>query len=103
MSKRNTRSNSATSAALQAVVELDEVITPQEVAMENAHQVATRRKYDVALTIREASELTKEISGVSAKIRHLLAAGWERGKVAVGLEKRYQHVRNVAIQKLKTA
>jgi hypothetical protein len=101
MSKR--RSSAAAAAVLAHIEELDEVITPQEVAMEVARTTATRRKYDVAQVRAEAAQLTKDVAGVSAKIRHLIGAGWERGKIAVGLDKRYQHVRNVATQKLKSA
>jgi bifunctional DNA-binding transcriptional regulator/antitoxin component of YhaV-PrlF toxin-antitoxin module len=43
----------------------------------------------------EMKRLTEKVEGVSAKIRALNAAGYERADIARFLGKRYQHVRNV--------
>jgi bifunctional DNA-binding transcriptional regulator/antitoxin component of YhaV-PrlF toxin-antitoxin module len=43
----------------------------------------------------EMKRLTAKVEGVSAKIRVLGAAGYERADIARFLGKRYQHVRNV--------
>ena len=80
----------------------DKTLIEQEVQFEEEYvEQNTRRKYDVPKVKAEAAVLCHGIEGVSAKIRHLNAQGWERGKIAVGLTKRYQHVRNVLVQVVK--
>jgi hypothetical protein len=80
------------------------VVTHDETAaLDQIVEQASRRKYDVAKVRAEAASLVLHISGVSNKIRALNAAGWERGKIAIGLGKRYQHVRNVLTKPLKVA
>jgi bifunctional DNA-binding transcriptional regulator/antitoxin component of YhaV-PrlF toxin-antitoxin module len=49
-------------------------------------------------SVTEMKRLTANISGVSAKIRVLGAAGIPRAEIARFLGKRYQHVRNVLEQ-----
>ncbi len=63
----------------------------------------SRKKYDAVKVKAEAEPLIKGIDGVSAKIRKLASAGWERGKIAVALDKRYQHVRNVLTSPVKAS
>ena len=46
---------------------------------------------------------TKKLKGLpttSARIRYLNSLGWSRSEIAVKLDKRYQHVRNVLITPL---
>jgi len=47
-------------------------------------------------------EHIKTLPTVSAQIRYLAANGFERGKIAKLLGKRYQHVRNVLEMPVKT-
>ncbi len=44
------------------------------------------------------AKITASHQTVSARIRALHAAGWERSKIAKALGKRYQHVRNVLVE-----
>lgn len=44
----------------------------------------------------------ESIPTVSGKIRYLASTGMKRGDIAKKLNKRYQHVRNVLTQPLKT-
>ncbi len=92
MSKRN-------NSALANVIEADvaDVINVTE-----GGEGKGRRKYDVESLKVEAKEVLGDTVGVSNQIRKLSAVGWERGKIAVALNKRYQHVRNVLTQPLKT-
>jgi hypothetical protein len=41
------------------------------------------------------------LATVSSKIRFLHALGWKRSQIALKLNKRYQHVRNVLLTPLK--
>lgn len=97
MSKKNL--NSALAQDIK-----NEVATVVETPMTNGEkEVGSRKKYDAVKVKAEAAPIINGITGVSAQIRKLASAGWERGKIAVALDKRYQHVRNVLTAPVKSA
>jgi hypothetical protein len=60
----------------------------------------TTPKKLIPVTNEHSSILTSEMT-TSAKIRALFASGMDRSQIAVLLDKRYQHVRNVLITPIK--
>ena len=92
-------SNTAKKIDVNSIVEGIEVVQ----ASETQETKGRGRKYDAAEVKAEAKKVLGDVTGVSAQIRKLAAAGWERGKIAVALDKRYQHVRNVLIAPVKNA
>lgn len=59
-------------------------------------------KQEVTLGADQIYVLSLSNLNTSNKIRHLDNLGWTRSRIAIALNKRYQHVRNVLITPVKS-
>ena len=57
--------------------------------------MAQTKKLRTAAQIKSVKDLTSSLPTMSAKMRALDHAGWTRADIARGLDRRYQHVKNV--------